>query len=119
MAIPSWPNALPQNLLSEGYNESLRDNVLRSTPDAGPAKVRRRATAGVKPVSGRQALTTTELQALITFYETDLLDGSLRFSWTSPIDGTTAVEMRFTSPPSWSAIEPGLWDVAIAVEVLP
>lgn len=119
MTIPSWPASLPSALLVRGYSESLPDVTLRTQMDAGPAKVRRRFTAGVRPVSGRQVMTAAQVAALRTFYETTLLGGSLRFSWREPRAGDATVEFRFTEPPQWSGMEPGLFDVSLSLEIMP
>ena len=46
MADIDWPATLPQEILAEGYEEGLPDVLVRTKMDAGPDKVRRRATAG-------------------------------------------------------------------------
>ena len=42
-----WPLDLPQKPLLQGFSETLPNLVTRSPMDIGPAKVRRRSTAGV------------------------------------------------------------------------
>jgi hypothetical protein len=118
MSIPVWPDTLPQQLLVDGYSQSLADTTIKSEMDAGPAKVRRRYTAGVEPVSGMMLLTETQLGTLRTFYEDTLLGGSLRFSWTKPPAHSTACEMRFTAPPSWTG-KKGLYEIQLSLEILP
>ena len=118
MAIPAWPGALPQELLVNGYSQSFPDITIKSNVDAGPAKVRRRFTAGVEPVSGTMIMTTAQLATLDTFFNTTLLGGSLRFSWTKPPAHSVACEMRFTEVPSWTKVE-GDYEVSLSFEVLP
>ena len=62
----SWPPTLPQQLSRQGYGESLPDNVIRTTVDAGPEKRRRRFTAAVKPLRGSMVLTSVQLETLET-----------------------------------------------------
>lgn len=119
MSVPAWPAALPQTLFVGGYGQTYPNVTIKSDMDAGPAKVRRRFTAGVEPVSGTMLMDATELAALDTFYNTTLLGGSLRFSWTKPPAHSVACEMRFTEPPTWTAIEPGMYQVSMSFEVLP
>ena len=114
----TWPETLPQELLMDGYGGKAPDLLLRSAMEVGPSKVRRRATAGVRPVSGEMYLTAEQLEIFKEFYNDDLLAGSLRFDWTDPDDGTTAVEMRFTEAPSWS-MEEGYYRITLALEILP
>ena len=118
MSVPSWPTTLPQQLFVNGYSQSFAETTIKSDMDAGPAKVRRRFTAGVEPVSGTMLLTETQLGYLRTFFVDTLLGGSLRFSWTKPPAHTTACEMRFTAPPSWTKVE-GDYEVNLSLEVLP
>ena len=118
MSVPSWPTTLPQQLFVNGYSQSFAETTIKSEMDAGPAKVRRRFTAGVEPVSGTMLLTETQLGYLRTFFVDTLLGGSLRFSWTKPPAHTTACEMRFTAPPSWTKVE-GDYEVNLSLEVLP
>lgn len=119
MSVPVWPVTLPQILLVSGYQEGARDNNLRSAMDSGPAKVRRRATAAVRPVKGKLVMTAAQLEIFKSFYADDLLDGSLRFSWTEPTDSGTAAEMRFKEAPAWSAVDPGVYEVNMSLEILP
>lgn len=117
MAIPIWPVTLPQALLFSGYGQQSADVLLRTSMDTGPAKVRRRASAGVEPTEGKIILTSTELGYLRTFYDTTLLGGALRFSWKDPI--TKAVEeLRITKPPAWITVE-GLFQVTLSLEIMP
>jgi len=85
MSIPVWPASLPQRLLIKSYSESPADVLLRTSMDFGPAKVRRRGTAGPRPVSGSIIVTAAELATFKTFFNTTLLGGSLRFRWRDPI----------------------------------
>jgi len=117
--MADWPSTIPQELSVAGYGEAAPDTTIRSSMDAGPAKVRRRATCAVRPVSGKMVMTAAELDTFREFYDDDILGGSLRFNWVDPLDGTTAVEMRFTAPPSWSAFGQDGWEVSMQLEILP
>lgn len=119
MTIPAWPATLPQNLLVDGFQNSPPDLILRSSMEVGPAKQRRRATAGVRPVQGKIIVNETQLAEFIEFFDDDLLSGSLRFSWVDPLDGATAVEMRFTEVPPWTPVDPGIYEIVMSLEILP
>lgn len=106
-------------MLIDGYGSGEGDNVLRSSMEAGPGKARRRYTAVPKPVAGRIFVTDTQLGYFKTFYETTLLDGAYRFDWVDQDDGTTEVEMRFTSPPKWSPFSDDYWVVELELEIMP
>lgn len=117
MSVPIWPTTLPVEMLMRGYNQTAANVLLRSSVDAGPAKVRRRFTAGVQPVTGNLLLTGAELAYLRTFYDTTLLGGSLRFTWREPVT-LTSKEFRFTSPLKWSCAD-GYYEVSLELEMLP
>lgn len=118
MTIPIWPATLPQQLEVNAYSESVPNLTIASQMDAGPAKVRRRLTAGVRPVHGQITLTTAELRSLVAFYKDDLSGGALRFLWKDPIEPETDVEMRFVDPPSWVCTD-GLYCVSVSLEIMP
>lgn len=117
--IPSWPTSLPQTLIAVNYNQSFPDVTIKSDMDAGPAKVRRRFTAGITPVSGVQIYTSAQLATFQEFFEDTLLGGSLRFSWTKPPAHTEACEMRFTAVPTFTILGNGVYEIEIALEILP
>lgn len=118
MAIPVWPTSLPQELLMDGYNQSMADNLLRADMDVGPAKTRRRATSAPEPVSGQMLMTRAQVETLGSFYLNTLLGGSLRFSWHRPENVSVPAEFRFVSPPS-TTMRGGYFDVSLNLEMLP
>jgi hypothetical protein len=118
MSVPLWPVSLPDELFVSGYGHSFADTTITSEMDAGPAKVRRRFTAGVEPIVGTMILSATELETLETFYVTTTLSGALRFTWSRPPAHDTECEMRFTKPPSWTKVE-DQYEVTLSLEMLP
>ena len=118
MTIPSWPSGLPALVQVEGFNETQPDLAIRTEMDAGPAKVRRRFTAGVTPISAQQMITKSQVSTFETFYNTTLLGGTLRFSWTDPIS-TATVEARFVSPPKIIALGGMMFQLSMSLEILP
>lgn len=116
MAAIDWPSTLPQFPLSDGYSEVAQDGVIRSMPDAGAAKVRRRFTAVATYLSVRYQLTATEKGYLDTFYRTTTRGGTIRFNWPHPEGGT--VEARFRTPPAFSALDVEVI-ASFEMEVLP
>jgi hypothetical protein len=116
MAAIDWPSGLPQYPLSDGFNEAIQDGTIRSRPDIGAEKVRRRFTALAVRLSIKYQLTASEKAILDSFYKTTTRGGTLRFDWPHPVDGT--VEARFAAPPSYSALEVEVI-AAVQLEVLP
>lgn len=118
MAVSTWPAALPQLLERNSYEEEFANNAMRTATDIGPKKIRRRTTANPRKVSGAIYLNPTQLGTFETFYETTLIDGTLRFNWVDPRDGTTAVEMLFAAPPKVRSIGYD-YQVTMQLEIMP
>lgn len=118
MANPTWPATLPQVLLLEGMQEQSPNVTVRTSMDAGPAKVRRRFSAGVRNFQGRLVLTTEQVETLDVFHQETLLGGAVAFDWTHPRKGT-AVAMRIIEPPAYRPLGAGQWETALSLEVLP
>ena len=85
--MAAWPSDLPQKPLVQGFSETPPNLLTRSPMDVGPAKVRRRSTAGVTVLQCVFRLTTTQRASLLTFWQTTLAGGSLSYTWTHPISG--------------------------------
>ncbi len=65
----TWPVTLPQTVSQARYVEGMVSIVERSEMDSGPAKVRRRHTAGVERFSSTMQLTTAQVVTLEEFFE--------------------------------------------------
>lgn len=120
--MATWPVTLPDNFLVDSYQEAFSDNVLRTSMSVGPAKMRRRSTAGTRPISGNQYMTPDHLGIFDIFFTTTLEDGALRFDWTHPRTGVS-VEFRFLNAPQFERVktQSGVvgWIVAINLEIMP
>lgn len=81
--MPSWPATLPA-IEKEGYSETPPDTSISTTMEAGPPKVRRRASAGVRKLIAPLTLSKAQTQILDDFYVTTLAGGVLPFDWTHP-----------------------------------
>lgn len=115
----AWPIApFPQLPLQAGYSESPPDTVIRSPMDAGPAKLRRRTTAGVRRLACALRLTTAQVATFDSFYVTSLQGGALPFDWVNPRTGA-AESLRFVGPPAYGAPSGDLFPVTFKLEVLP
>jgi len=122
MAI--WPGTLPQALHLEA-TETAQKAFLRTQMDAGPYKQRGRFTAAARYLSGTMLLTKAQRQTFDTFYNSTLNYGADEFDFYDPVDNGT-VSMRFTEPPSFSAVVGGgsgggaaQWRVSLELEILP
>ena len=93
-----WPGSLPDYLLQDGFSKTYADNTIITEMSVGPPKTRRRSTAGITPIRGRQVHTAAQLAIFTTFYETTLSFGATAFNWIDPITQATA-SFKFASPP--------------------
>ena len=115
MAI--WPAALPAPALNS-LRESPPDNAMRSNMDKGPAKVRRRTTANIRPMQFSLALDPDLVDVLDDFYNDDTFSGSIAFTFTHPRTLET-VQARFTGPPQYGEAEGAIYNVSVQLEILP
>jgi len=110
--------ALPTSYLVGTFTRGFRDSVVRFETDRGPAPTRQRFAVGVRPESGAMLMTTAQLSALRTFYETTLAGGALSFEMFDPLGGAARL-VRFAEPPAPEELRPGYWRVSLALEALP
>jgi hypothetical protein len=66
-------------MLAPGYDEQPPDERIRTPMDVGPAKLRRRASAGVQPIKGTIRCSSTQRTTCDDFYRTTLSGGVLQF----------------------------------------
>lgn len=83
--MATWPTTIPQCPTLNAFSEEKQVNVAAFAPDVGPPKIRRRSTAASWLTSVAFRMTTDELADFYAFYEDDLEDGSLPFTWDHPI----------------------------------
>lgn len=115
--MPTWPASLPAPLLNS-LKESPPENVIRTDMDKGPAKVRRRTTANIRPISFSLRLTPAQVDTMDDFYVTDTFSGADEFAYTHPRTGDS-VTARFVQPPEYSELEGVLYNVNVSLEILP
>ncbi|MDH3997701.1 MAG: hypothetical protein OET90_02575 [Desulfuromonadales bacterium] len=115
-----WPVTLPQKPLRRGFSESAPKQLLRTQMDVGPAKIRRRFTAAVRPFAIILKLTSAQVQIFDDFYNEDCAAGSLPFSWTHPRTGAAAT-FRFAGdePPSYVPGGGDWWTITFNLELMP
>jgi hypothetical protein len=104
-------------MLKDGYGETAQNNLISSTVSIGPAKVRRRTTASIRPIAGALIMSETQYQTFTSFFLADIKSGSLPFTFPDPHAGADLL-VRLHQPPTASPI--GIcWRVDISLEVLP
>jgi hypothetical protein len=115
-----WPPSLPQKPLSN-YSETTGVQVIRTQPDLGPAKQRRRAQRP-DTMSVQFDMSTAQVETLRVFIQ-DTLRGTARFGFTHPRT-QAVVEVRIVPQSggemyTTSYLLPDYWQVSLQLEVLP
>lgn len=114
----AWPGTVNQNAITNTYHEKKDRNVATFQPEVGPAMERRRTSVGSYTMSFDILLTTTEVAALKTFYDTTLADGSLYFTFTHPLTGAT-VTAKFVESPDYRDVDGQFFRPTISLRTLP
>ena len=115
-----WPATLPQSV-QKGYSETGGVNIVRTSPDLGPAKQRYRGKSS-QQLNVSFLMTSAQVAILNTFIETTI-KGTARFGFTHPRTNQI-VEVRI-SPQQNSQFytstyaAPGYYTVQMQLEVLP
>jgi hypothetical protein len=83
-----WPESLPQQFHSEGYQDAFADNRLTTNPELGPALIRSRVSSMPRRVAGVMHMSKAQLNTLRYFWKTSTLEGKLPFNFPDPMWGT-------------------------------
>ena len=123
MASAVWPAGLPQAPQLRALREQPPELTVRTSMDVGPAKIRRRQTAGVRRFTIEIKLTRTQLALLDEFFIDTLAGGALAFQWTQHRTGDL-IDYRFLGPPEYAPMAPRqggseLWMATFSIEALP
>lgn len=116
--MPTWPETLPQRFLKDSVTETLGDNVLRSQPDQGPAKMRRRTITNTVRLTGAMAMTHSQWDTFLSFYQ-DTLGEVLSFDMPTPFDEEEMHSVRFTAAPQRVPLSPARVRVQMELEIMP
>lgn len=114
-----WPAPLPQAFTLDSYQSARASVVLRSQPEAGPAIVRRRFSAGVVLFSGDMVMSRAQRDAFVTFFDDTVLGGALPFQFPAQDGSDNIWTCRFTAEPQERWISGTHWRVSMAMELLP
>lgn len=115
--MATWPTRFCP--MAGSFQEAPPNNIIRSTMDKGPEKVRRRTTANIRPVSFKLLLKRQDTQELDNFFTTDTLSGSMVFDFVHPRT-EQLVKARFVSAPQYADRSAGkFYEVAIELEIMP
>lgn len=117
MTLASWPGTLPQSPLMDGLEFQRANNKVSFSTEVGEPKERRRFTGRRKTVPLQlPALSTTQKDEFITFYETTLNDGADFFTWDDFETGEMGVAYKFVDPaPTVRSINGSQWRVSMTI----
>lgn len=101
MATQTWPATLSQAPASFTAGEP-EQNTIRTAPDNGPSKMRRRFTKSVTQGSMSFTFTLEQYATFVAFYEGALNFGTERFNFRHPWEGVMR-EFRIISAPKYTA----------------
>lgn len=83
--MASWPSTLPQVPVGGGFSGGPQPNKISFQPEIGPSIDRRRGTAvGHLREIRLQPIDRQQLATFVQFFEIDLRDGILPFTWIDP-----------------------------------
>lgn len=114
-----WPPTLPQSV-QQGYTESIGVNIIKTSMDSGPSKMRMR---GRKPdtLNVSFVMTTAQIATLNTFINSTIY-GVKRFDFPHPrLKVTTPVRIMPGQDGQFYTIEylmEGYYKIALALEVI-
>lgn len=117
MAV-QWPPSLQQLVNEQGFSLEKGSTVIRSSPEIGPVKMRRRFTRSVDTMNISLYLTVAQFNTFETFYNTQTNAGVTPFELEHPITGVLR-EYRFIDEPKYTSIGGITFQVSFRVEILP
>jgi hypothetical protein len=114
--MPSFPYP-DAEIMRDGYEETPPDNVIRSQPDMGPGKERKRSTAAPRPVKFQVKLSKAQIAGVDTWFASDIADGALAFDYKHP-RSEAACSMKFNAPPQYLPLGGQHWALVMDVRIL-
>ncbi len=117
--MPTWPASLPQFSLREGYAEGFKSTVVRSPTDSGRTKRRQRFINGPESLDVTMPLDNDQISTFKQFYEDDLGNGAISFTFPHPRLGTN-VTVVFRDDPKPLTTEGGVtYILSLKLDILP
>lgn len=113
--MATWPNTLPQQLLTADFQDTEPDLVVQEQMDLGPPILRRRATANLRPFSGCMKLTPAQKVTLRAFYRTYCAS---EFTFPDP-DSSTPITVIFLDKPVYGDLSGVFQKVTLKLGEMP
>jgi hypothetical protein len=113
-ATTSWPSTLPTEPLRGSLVVAQEDNIVEFKPDVGSPIRRRRYTGRRVAMQCEMTLTEAQRRELDSFYSDDCADGSVNFTMTDWIDGTTQT-FSWAAAPQFQHVMVEIFRVSLSI----
>ena len=117
--MPTWPTTLPQFALREGYAEGFKTTVVRSPMSSGRTKRRQRFINGPELLNITIPLNDAEILIFKAFYEDELGNGALSFTFPHPRLKTNVTVAFKTDPEPLTPEGADTYILNMDLEILP
>jgi hypothetical protein len=117
--MATWPTTLPVEPIPDSITETPPNLLKRTEMDAGPAKVRKRYTAGVRNFEVSYMFSPAEMAIWEDFFENNISDGALSFTYPHPRKWGTFITVRLSEIPDYKHKGAGYYDITLKLEQLP
>lgn len=114
----AWPGSLPTVSQRDGWEDSVSFGVVAFQPDGGPSITRRRFSYTPDTVRKTWWMTTAQVLTFREFVKDDLKSGSLPFTYTDELLGSSDFKFVPGSEPSISNLGPNLFSVSATLQRL-
>lgn len=116
--MATWPSTFPK-VLAEGYSVNPGQQFVRTEMETGPARQRRITEAPNRNISASVLLNDEQLAEFDTWFDTELLGGSIWFSGI-PLhigQGMQSYSARFVAQPKYTHAGALRWKIGMELEV--
>lgn len=112
-----WPGTLPSPIVSN-YADTPVSAFIRTDMESGTARQRRRFTATPHRLTASWMLTSVQMAAFKSFFESTINFGTDWFTMSIDVGaGITAYDCRFTAPYQANFLGIGNWTVSGQIEI--
>lgn len=114
----AWPGSLPTVSQRDGWEDSVALGVVAFQPDVGPSITRRRTSYAPDTVRKTWWMSKAQVLTFRDFIKDDLKMGSLPFTYTDELLGSSDFKLVPGSEPSISNLGPDLFTVSVTLQRL-
>ena len=142
MTVVVWPSEAGEWMTAPDFTIAAPDGRMKSAPDVGPSKLRRRVSSAVAPVAGQMRCTLNQKARMERFWNEDTSGGVLPFVFPDQVYNNTILMtgegepilteddqvilieshwlVQFAEPIQWRPIRgQGSWMAGISLNIMP